>query len=122
MGKRKTTLTDCHKCNAKCCHNLSMHIGRPVTKSEIEDLKWQLQFDTVRVYIRHHRWYQLVDGKCMYLDKDYRCTIYDKRPKKCRDYNPPDCELNHKFYDIMFETPDDLEKYLKKSKKYKNKT
>ncbi|MDD4202629.1 MAG: YkgJ family cysteine cluster protein [Candidatus Omnitrophica bacterium] len=110
---------DCVGCPAICCYNLAMHIGKPVTKQEIEDLKWQLQFDTVKVYIRHNKWHQLVEGKCMYLDTKNRCSIYDKRMDKCKTHNPPHCERYGKFYDIMFNFPEDLDKYLLKRKKNK---
>lgn len=106
----------CRGCDAICCTNLAMEIGKPENRKEIEDLKWQLQFDTVRLYVRKKRWYQLVEGRCMYLSKSNFCTIYDRRPKKCRKHNPPDCERYGKFYDVMLKTPDDLENYFKKGK------
>jgi Fe-S-cluster containining protein len=111
----------CRGCPAICCTNLSMGIGRPANSKEVEDLKWQLQFDTVKVYISKNRWYQLVEGRCIYLSEDNFCTIYDHRPKKCRDHNPPNCERFGKYYDVMLEKPKDLEKYLAKKKKAKKK-
>ncbi len=122
MGKknRKTSKKECQECGAFCCRNLAMAIGRPENREEIEDLKWQLHFDTVKVYIHRRRWYQWVKGTCMYLGPDNRCTIYDQRPDRCKSHNPPDCEYFGSFYDIMIETPDELETYLK-SKKTKSK-
>lgn len=117
VQEKKTSKLDCTGCPATCCHNLSMSIGKPANKAEIEDLKWQLHFNTVKVYIRKRRWYQWVEGRCIYLDENHLCKIYDTRPDKCRNHNPPDCELFGKFYDIMFETPEQLEEYFKKSKK-----
>ena len=109
------------ECDAFCCKNLAMRIGRPENKQEVEDLKWQLHFDTVKVYIHHHRWYQWIEGKCMYLSEEHRCTIYDQRPDKCKTHNPPDCEHFGKFYDVMISTPDELEKYLQAKKKKQKK-
>ena len=111
----------CDGCPAICCHNLAVHIGRPQNKEEREDLKWQLQFDTVKVYIRNTRWYQLVKGKCMYLNNKNRCSRYSKRMDKCREHNPSHCERYHKFYDVLMEKPEDLDKYLLKKKKKKPK-
>lgn len=111
----------CRGCPAICCTNLSMGIGKPANSKEVEDLKWQLQFDTVKVYISKNRWYQLVEGRCIYLSEDNFCTIYDHRPKKCRDHNPPNCERFGKYYDVMLEKPKDLEKYFAKKKKAKKK-
>ena len=117
MKKTKPTKTlhhHCNNCPATCCTNLAMAIGRPSNKKEVEDLKWQLHFDTVKVFIRHHRWYQWVEGRCMYLSKDNRCTNYDERPDICRQHNPPDCEFFGEFYDIMMSTPKELDSYLSK--------
>ena len=116
---RRTTDSTCAKCPSLCCTNLSVWIGSPRTKAEIEDLKWQLQFDTVRIYIRNRRWYQLVEGRCMYLGDDYQCKIYERRPDKCRAHNPPNCEFFGKFYDVMISTPEELEAYLAKTRRRK---
>ena len=114
--KDKHSHKDCTGCPAICCHNLAMHIGRPSNKEEREELKWQLQFDSVKVYIRNRRWYQLVHGKCMHLDTKNRCTIYDKRIDKCKLHNPPHCERYGKFYNIMINNPGELDKYILKVK------
>lgn len=114
---KKTTKKACAVCDAFCCRNLAMMIGRPENKKEVEDLKWQLHFDTVKVFIHSHRWYQWVEGECMYLADNGSCRIYATRPDKCKKHNPPDCEHFGKFYDTMISTPDELEKYLQKKKK-----
>lgn len=116
---KKTSKKECMTCMGFCCKNLAMTIGRPENKKEVEDLKWQLHFDTVKVYIHHKRWYLWVKGKCIYLSSSGRCKIYAQRPDRCKRHNPPDCEHFEKFYDIMISTPDDLEKYLKSKKKAK---
>jgi len=121
MKRQKTSKKHCGECSAFCCKNLAMEIGRPTNKKEIEDLSWQLHFDTVKVYIHRHRWYQWVAGKCMHLGSNDRCTTYKERPQICRKHNPPDCEHFGEFYDIMIETPDDLEKYLKSKRKKRKK-
>ena len=91
----------CEKCTGICCKNLAVEIGRPENKSEVEALKWQLHFDTVKVYIHNKRWHMLIDGECLYLSKNNKCTIYSNRPNRCRAYNPPNCEFFGKFYNIM---------------------
>ena len=115
--KTTTTRTECGQCAALCCKNLSVRILRPYTRAEIEDLKWQLHFDTVSIYIRKNRWYQLVEGRCIYLGEDDRCKIYPRRPEMCRRHNPPDCEFFGKFYDVLLETPDQMEAYLAERRK-----
>lgn len=110
----KMAIKACDGCPGLCCRDLNMGIAAPRTKDEKEDLLWQVQFDTVRIYVRNRRWYLLVKGDCMYLDKNNRCIIYDERPDKCRDHLPPDCERFGDFWDIMFNTPDELAAFFKK--------
>ena len=117
--KSKKTKYHCNECPSICCTNLALSILKPNTKAEIEDLKWLLRFDTVKVYIRHNRWHEWVQGRCMYLDEHNLCTIYDHRPSKCRNHNPPNCEKFGDFYDVIFNTPDELEDYLKQKKRNK---
>jgi Fe-S-cluster containining protein len=112
-----TTLSPCQDCPAKCCHNLSIWIGAPKTKEQIDDLMWEVRFNTVRIYIRNRRWYLLIDGKCMYLDKNYRCKIYGTHPEKCIRHTPPNCERFGSFWDVMINTPEELEAYLAKRRK-----
>ncbi len=114
-AKEKTKYS-CKDCPAICCRNLAMDIGKPENQAEVEDLKWQLHFDTVQVYIRNRRWYQLVEGRCMYLNSKDKCDIYSDRPLKCRQHNPPGCERFGKFYDVMLSVPEDLVDYLSKSR------
>ncbi len=118
---KQTTHEVCSMCPSLCCKNLSLMIYRPETRADVEDLKWELRFDTVKVYIRNNRWYQLIEGRCMYLGEDGRCTEYGGRPNKCRRHNPPDCEFFGKFYDIMISTPDELEDYLDSERRRKKK-
>jgi len=101
----------CLKCPAICCKSLAMTIHRPKNKKDLADLKWQLQFDSVRIYIRDRKWYLLVDGKCSYLGADDKCTCYETRPKICRMHNPPHCEFFGRYYDLMLTTPEELEGY-----------
>ena len=117
LTTKATSKRECTECPALCCKNLSMRIGKPETRSEVNDLKWQLRWDTVRVYIRNNRWYQLVEGRCMYLSDDDRCLIYHDRPDICRRHNPPDCEFFGDFYDVMISTPDELETYLEQRRR-----
>ncbi|NQT94968.1 MAG: YkgJ family cysteine cluster protein [Candidatus Omnitrophica bacterium] len=112
----------CRGCAAICCRNLALAIGKPANRKEIDDLKWQLHFTRVKIYIRHHHWYQWIKSKCMYLSEDNKCIIYERRPDICRKHNPPDCEKFGKFYDIMISTPEELEAYLEAKKKNRQKS
>jgi len=113
------TLSLCRDCPAKCCHDLVLVIDKPKKKSDIEHYMWQLHYDTVRIAITGKKWHTVYEGRCIYLDDDNLCTIYDRRPKICRDHNPPDCEHYGKWYDVLIETPEELKEYLKAEKKRK---
>ena len=102
----------CKGCPALCCHTLLIPFKRPRTRSEIDYYKWHVQYDTVRIAIRARRWYLVVEGRCIYLDGKNLCTIYDRRPEICRKHNPPDCERYGRWYDVMIETPEELEAHL----------
>ncbi len=117
VEKRKTLKKACSDCPASCCRNLSVKILKPRTKDEIEDLKWHLYYDTVQIYILNRRWHLYIQGNCQYLNDMNLCGIYEDRPPKCRNHNPPDCERFGEFYDIMFSTPDELERHLNDNKK-----
>jgi len=107
----------CLECPSLCCRDLSIPTTRPRTRFDIDQMKWYLHFDTVSVYVRNHRWYLLIKGKCMYLGEDTLCTNYENRPDVCREHNPPDCERYADFFDVMITTPDELDEFLKPKKK-----
>jgi len=93
-----------------------MTISTPETKKDLESLKWQLHFETVKIFIQDKQWHLMVEGKCRYLGKDDRCTQYEKRPKICRRHNPPNCEFFGRIFDAIFATPQELELYYNEGK------
>lgn len=109
----------CRACPALCCYNLAISVTKPRTKQELQEFRWQLYFDTVRVFITSHRWHLLVDGKCIYLDRNNTCKIYEDRPDKCRRHNPSDCERFGPYYDVLISTPEELDAYFAKEKRRK---
>jgi len=115
-GREVVKKKECRECPALCCRDLAILISRPRTKSEIDSLKWQLHFDTVSVRIRNRRWYLLIKGKCIYLDRNNLCKIYDRRPSRCRRHNPPECEFFGEWFDESITTPEELEAYLSRRK------
>jgi len=107
----------CINCPALCCKDLAIMIIKPETKTEINQLKWYLHFDTVNIFIRNHKWYLMIKGKCIYLNRKNLCKIYNTRPLKCRRHRPPSCERFGRFYDTLISKPDGLENYLKGKKR-----
>jgi len=116
---REGSQTACADCPALCCHDLAIPIDRPRLREDIDDLKWKLRYDTVHVAIRNRRWYLVVNGRCIYLDENNLCTIYEQRPDTCRNHNPPDCERFGRWYQYWIDSPDGLDEYLAgKRRKY----
>ncbi len=106
----------CDDCPAKCCHKLLIPFNKPRTGSDIEYYRWHLQYDTVSIAVRSHRWYLVIEGRCIYLDENDLCTIYDRRPDTCRLHNPPDCEHYGEWCDRLYETPEELQAWYDKEK------
>ena len=114
----KTKYT-CEGCPALCCSDLEEPITRPNSREEVDNLKWELHFSNTKVFIRNSRWYKLTMGVCRYLDENNLCSIYEDRPQVCRDHNPPSCEYYGPIYDVMFESPEDLQAHIDKEKRRK---
>ena len=113
--KRKAGEINCRDCLAPCCRDLAMLITKPRNKTEINELKWYLHFNTVDIFIRNHKWYLFIKGKCIFLTKENKCKIYSKRPVRCRKHTPPGCERFGNWYDVLITTPDGIDDFLKKS-------
>jgi Fe-S-cluster containining protein len=120
--RKKRNLEDlkqegCRGCPSLCCRDLCMRILKPETEQEIAELRWQVRFDTVRIFITSNRWHLLIDGRCMYLQDDNLCAIYEDRPDKCRRHNAPDCERYGEFWDELIETPEELDAWFERERK-----
>lgn len=112
--KKSTTDRKCRDCPATCCHNLSIRVLRPKNKKELDELRWHLYYDTVKVYIASNRWHLLIEGRCIHLGRDNLCGIYKDRPWRCRKHNPPHCEKYGGYWDTLISTPYELDDYLRK--------
>jgi Fe-S-cluster containining protein len=102
----------CITCEALCCRDVTMMITKPRTKSEIDELLWYLHYDSAKIFIRSNKWYLSFDGKCRYLDKNNLCTIYEKRSRRCRTHNPPECEKFDLWYDTLISSPEEFREHL----------
>ena len=115
--KPRKAANPCIKCPSLCCHDLVTPVDKPRNKEDRDDLLWQLRYDTVSVVICNLRWHVVAKGRCIYLDKDNMCKIYDDRPDKCRKLNPPDCEKFMPWADVRFTRPEELAEYFEKEKR-----
>jgi Fe-S-cluster containining protein len=77
----------CVTCNAQCCRHVALSIDKPTTKRDYDHIRWYLNHEHVTVFIDHdHNWFLQFISDCKKLNHDNQCTIYDTRPKICREY------------------------------------
>jgi len=105
----------CDECGGSCCRYIAIEIDKPTTKKDYDHIRWYLVHKDVNVFIDHdHIWHIEFRTPCEHQDKKNRCTIYERRPKICRDHAPEEglCE----YYDIpftkYFTTEEEFLKYL----------
>lgn len=94
---RKFHKEDCEGCHADCCR-------LPVEVKIHEFIKMGLAFEdeTPSEIVKRLKKERIIrlfdnstqiatlftfsDGSCLFLDKNRRCTVYENRPKTCRDF------------------------------------
>ncbi len=118
MAKKKTQKkkVQCSKCAGLCCRYVALPIDEPKTRGDFDDIRWYLTHRGVMVFVEKKSWYISVDNTCRHLSrKDYKCKIYEKRPRICRGYKNVDCELSKEAYDydLYFTNDRQMEEYMK---------
>jgi len=106
----------CEKCNGLCCRYFALPIETPETREDLDDIRWYLCHRDVTVFVEDGEWYVSIRNKCRHLsEKDYKCLIYDKRPKICRKYKHAECDFVEGEYDyeLHFTSDKDMEEYMK---------
>jgi Fe-S-cluster containining protein len=111
---KKTEKTNpCFACKGQCCNHVAVPIDKPTTKDDFGDIRWYVAHENVQVFVEEGNWYICFLSPCRFLSKDYRCRIYESRPKICRDYDPENCERygDGKPFDLKFDTVEEVEAY-----------
>ncbi|MDR1739558.1 MAG: YkgJ family cysteine cluster protein [Bacteroidales bacterium] len=90
--------TDCLKC-ANCCRSL----GPLITNKDIEKIAKTLRIkpsEVINKYLKidEDNDYVFKSMPCPFLMSDNYCSIYEDRPKACREYPHTD---RNKFYQIF---------------------
>ncbi len=80
----------CESCTALCCRYFALEIDAPGSADELEDIRWYLLHEGAWVWSDDGKWYLQVDRRCRFLGDDDRCTIYEARPRICREYGLPE--------------------------------
>lgn len=118
--------TLCDRCTALCCKYITLEIDKPTSKRNHDDIRWYILHEGITLLIEKGRWLIKVPTPCSKLDKQGHCTIYEERPKTCREYSTENCDYYTEYETwetdyVEIETPEDYEKYLE-SRKRKSKT
>ncbi len=113
---------DCSHCDGKCCKYVVVEIDKPEELSDFENIKWFVSHENVKVFVEDDEWFLEFITPCKFLDKNNRCTNYEKRPQICRDYNVGECTFYNEYSEEhTFSNPKEVEEYIQNVWKIKNK-
>lgn len=117
-----TAENKCSLCTASiCCTYITQHIDTPRSKMDFEHLLWQISHEHIRVYKDEDGWTLLVESKCLHLQVNGDCGIYENRPTICREHTNDYCEYDapsEDGFELYFSNYDELRAYCKK--RFKN--
>ena len=118
MAEKKTGYKKslCTKCTGLCCRYFAHPIDTPTDWDDFDDIRWYLAHEDTTVFVEDGDWYLNVKNKCRHLsESDYKCMIYDKRPKICRSYTDDTCDYTGDNYEYELHFIDDaqMEEYMK---------
>ncbi len=101
-------------CDAKCCRYVAIVIDTPRSKHDFENIRWFVSHENVLVYKdKDGDWLVEFTTPCKHLD-GCMCSIYEKRPQICRDYDPESCEKKYDSPEIEFSCIEDVDKFIEK--------
>lgn len=117
MKNRESMLT-CDGCPGQCCRHVATQIDEPDCKRDYDHIRWYLLHKNMFVFIDDDGdWYLEFVTDCEQLDDSYRCMIYEKRPRICRQYGEQQHEVceylsDEKPYVYRFSSAAEFEAYL----------
>jgi Fe-S-cluster containining protein len=109
--------SQCSRCGAKCCTYFCFQLDTPESYEEFENIRWFLCHQGVTVHIDQGDWYIAIANRCLKLDDDGRCTIYEDRPVICRSYSTDGCDFTGGDYDYdqLFTSPEQIDDYARQT-------
>ncbi len=122
----KVKITPGNKCSfcrgATCCTYFTHQIDTPRSIEDFDLLLWQIAHANTQVYRDEDGWFLLVNNRCLHLQADGSCGIYETRPQVCREHSNDDCEFDGPSgegdFELFFRDYDALLAYCRK--KFKN--
>ncbi len=102
----------CDYCTGQCCRYFCLPIPTPEIQDDFDVLAAYLEHERALAYVSRRVWYLLIKTVCTYLQADYRCGIYETRPRICRQYTTDTCEYNEGWdFDQVFHLADQIREY-----------
>ncbi|MCL2219890.1 MAG: YkgJ family cysteine cluster protein [Chitinispirillia bacterium] len=107
----------CKKCDAYCCRHVAIVIDIPMFLDDYDNIRWYLLHKNVWVSIGHDdTWTVEFKTPCRHIAGDFKCSIYPKRPRICKDYPGKgelcEGETSEPSYKKIFKNAKEFEKYL----------
>ena len=106
----------CDGCDGKCCKYVVIEIDVPESLEDFENIKWYVAHKNLVVFVGDDgTWNLEIITTCKHLDEKNRCSIYETRPKICREYSEDDCPFHNEYVETQrFESIKDVEEYIEK--------
>ncbi|HPA47934.1 MAG TPA: YkgJ family cysteine cluster protein [bacterium] len=82
----------CSNCRGMCCKYITVEINEPKDDEDLDNIRWYMIHDGVGILVEGDQWMVRMNARCRYLQKDYTCGIYDRRPEACRQYDTENCD------------------------------
>lgn len=105
----------CEHCSGLCCRYIALPIETPESKADFDDVRWYLLHEGVSVFVEDGEWYISFQATCRHLQPDFRCGIYETRPRICREYSTDNCDYHSGDYgwSAHFTCPEHLDAYVR---------
>jgi len=97
---------------------VAIEIDKPENQEDIDQIKWFLVHKNVLVFIDNDdSWNIQFNTPCVKLSKNL-CSIYEQRPKICRDHSSDNCEKygDGESYKVLWKNLPEFEEWLKNNK------
>ncbi len=115
----------CARCAALCCRYYAVEIDSPESADDFDEIRWFLMHGSSWVWADGDEWRLQVEEPCRFLGPANECTIYETRPRVCRDYglpegrarpNDPLCDYfgQGERHEVEFRTLEDVDAYARR--------
>jgi len=113
---KNPTSKTCDGCKGDCCKYVAMEIDTPEDLEDFEYIKWYVMHKNVQVYVEEDgTWNIEFLTPCEHLDENNLCTLYEKRPKICKEYAHDECTFHNEYNEVFsLKKLEDVENYIEK--------